>query len=120
MSDVGPATVAELRGELEDLRRKQAETDRRIDELESRLEARLAAAESKQAGDHTQTLELLGGLNRGLAELRREVASQKSGQRADTMAMMHLLGVTARKVLVPEEEIQRAYTLAEALKRGTP
>jgi hypothetical protein len=103
MSD--PALDA-IRGELSELKR-------RVDELETRLETRISAAEHKELLDVNELKLQVKAATGDIAGIDRKLSGLASLQRAGHLAVLHLLGVTARAVKVSEAEIAEAMKLAE-------
>jgi len=97
----------ELRGELEELKL-------RVNGLESRI----AAAELKQRNDLDQVNQQMTALGRELAALRGKVGDLESLLRANHYAQIHLWGVTARLLKLPDAEIDSAQQHARAIFDG--
>lgn len=115
MADLTPAQAAEIRGELADLR---DECNRRLKELEERLETRIAAAERKHLTDLEHVNEQIGALVKHQTDTRRDVGNVDSLVRANHLAEIHLWGVTARLLKLPEPEIRDAQQHARKLLDG--
>lgn len=98
--------VDSIRHEIETLRR-------RIDELEVRLETRIAAAELKQAADIDALSKQWKDLTVALHANSRAVSNLADQQRASHYALVHLLAVTARQVRVPDSDLNEAMRIAK-------
>lgn len=113
MTDLTAAQAAELRGELAELRT-------RVDELEERLNTRIAAAELKQKNDADVVREQLALQRRDIAALRGDLGNVESLLRANHLAEIHLWGVTARLLKLPEAEVKEAQQHARKLLDDAP
>lgn len=106
MSPVADADTAALRHEI-------AELKRRVDELEVRLETRIAAAEAKQAADTAALIEKWKDIVVAVTANSRAVSNLADQQRASHYALVHLLAVTARQVRVPDADLNEAMRIAK-------
>jgi len=111
---LGDITTAELRGELDELRH---EFERRFKELDERLSTRLDAAEQKHALDNDILQEQLTRIAADLSAMPARIGDLESLQRANHMAQVHLWGVTARYMKLPEAKVQAAERKAEKALR---
>jgi phage host-nuclease inhibitor protein Gam len=98
--------VQSIRADLGDLRR-------RIDELETRLETRIAAAEAKQLADFEALTKQWKDITLAVAAASRQVSNLADQQRASHYALVHLLAVTARQVRVPDADLNEAMRIAK-------
>lgn len=94
-------TIEKLHTELEELKFRFAD-----------LETRVAAVESKELNDFNVVQEQMTRLAIDHGKLVTQVLNLASLHRAGQMAVLHLLGVTARAVRVSEAEIAEAMRMA--------
>lgn len=109
--------LAELRGELAELR---ADFGRRLDEVDQRLSARMRMVEAKHASDIEALQSQITSIASLLAALARRIGTVESLTRANHMSQIHLWGVTARYLKVPEDEIASAQRKAESELNAVP
>jgi hypothetical protein len=95
-----------MKSELDQLRR-------RVDEMEVRLDTRIAAEEMKRADEVGSLRIQLGELTGAMRANTNLVANLASQVRASHYALVHLLAVTARQVRVPDKDLQEAMRVAE-------
>jgi len=98
--------------DLEIMKLELTELRARIDVLETRLDTRIGAVEAKEQLDFAVAEEKQARLGLELQELKRQYLNLASLHRAGQMAVLHLLGVTARAVRVSEAEISEAMKMA--------
>lgn len=72
------------------------------------LEARISAAEAKQQRDHDGLLQEWRNVTTAIGANARAVENLRSQQAASTMALVHLMAITARQVNVPDADLKEA------------
>jgi hypothetical protein len=101
--------AAELRGEIDELKLKVAA-----------LETRIAAAELKHKDDLGTVHGQISAMGKELASLRGDLGNVESLLRANHLAEIHLWGVTARLLKLPDPEIREAQQHARRLLEEAP
>lgn len=113
MSDITAFQAAELRGEIEELRG-------RLKELDDRLTARLRSVEDKHQNDIAGLQGQITRMSTAIETMYRRIGNIDSLARANHMATIHLWGVTASYMKVPDAEIAAAQRKAEEALNVVP
>src|SRR5688572_21696534 len=97
VTDLSPDDAKTIRSEIELLRR-------RVDELEVRLDTRIAAEEQKRHDEIEDLRSHWKDLTVALEANTRTMGNVSSQVRASHFSLVHLLAVTARQVKVPDKD----------------